>query len=140
MPTTTYGTDVTRVNGLQCTAGTLYGLNAKLFKVTVKDTSGTAVNIQAQDDAVDEAVEQIVKEINPLAFFVADANGGVMHFVCDVSASSTDIQHRIRQIGALTPAVRTGDTTFTYAVTEVGPGYIDISGTTVTDPTSFTTA
>jgi hypothetical protein len=133
-------TAFTRVNGLACTAGTLYGLNVKLFKVVVKNTSAAAQNIQAEDDAVNEVVEQIVKEVSPLAFFVADANGGVMHLVTDVSLSATDLQHRIRQIGAATPAVRTGSTTFTYAVTSVGPNTIDISGTTVTDPTSFTTA
>ena len=131
---------VTRVNGLACTAGTLYGLNAKVFKITVKNTSAAAVNIQAEDDAVNETVEQIVNELNPLAFFVVDANGGVMHIITDVSTSATDLQHRIRQIGAATPAVRTGVSTFTYAVTAVGPNSVDISGTVVADPTSFTTA
>lgn len=130
---------ITRVNGLACTAGTLYGLNAKLFKVVVKNTSAVAQNIQAQDDAVDEVVEQIVKEVNPLAFFVVDANGGVIHLVTDVLASADDLQHRIRQIGADSPAVRLTDTTFTYDTTTTGPGSVDISGTVVTDAVSLTT-
>ena len=64
----------TRINGLACTAGTIYPMNSKLFLCTVKNTSGTAVDISAEDDTVEETVEQIVKEVNPLAFFVANDN------------------------------------------------------------------
>lgn len=128
----------TRVNGLQCTAGTLYGLNSKLFKVTVKNTGGVAQNIQTQDDAVDEVVEQIVKEINPLAFFVVDGNGGVIHVVTDVGQSAAGLQHRIRLIGGSATSTD-GNKTFTYAASSVGPGTVDCSGTTVEDAVSFTT-
>lgn len=129
---------VTRVNGLACTAGTLYALNSKLFKVTVKNTSGTAQNIQAEDDAVDEVVEQLVKEINPLAFFVVDGNGGVMHIVTDVNQSAAGLQHRLRLIGGSATS-SDGNKTFTYAVSSVGPNTIDCSGTTVETAVSFTT-
>lgn len=131
---------LTRTTGLACTAGTIYPLNSKLFLCTVKTTGASAVDISAEDDAVDEVVEQIVKEVNPLAFFVANDNTGKIYLVMDYNASATDLQHRIRQIGSDTPAVRTGNTTFTYSVTSVGPNDKDISGTTVTDATSFTTA
>jgi hypothetical protein len=131
---------VTRINGLACTAGTIYPLNSKLFLCTVKIANGTALDVSAEDDAVNEVVEQIVKEINPLAFFVANDDTGKIYLVMDFNASATDLQHRIRQIGADTPAVRTGATTFTYSVTSVGPNDRDISGTTVTDASSFTTA
>jgi len=130
----------TRINGLACTAGTIYPMNSKLFLCTVKNTSGTAVDISAEDDTVEETVEQIVKEVNPLAFFVANDNTGKIYLVMDYNASATDLQHRIRQIGADSAAVRTGVSTFTYSVTSVGPNDKDISGTTVTDATSFTTA
>lgn len=131
---------VTRVNGLACTAGTIYPLNSKLFQVVVKNTSGTAQNIQGQDDVVDEVVEAIVKEVAPLAFFVVDGNGGVVHLVTDVSASAADLQHRIRQIGATAAATSAdGNLTFTYAVTSLPTGGVDISGTTVTDAVTFVT-
>lgn len=130
----------TRINGLACTAGTIYPMNSKLYLCTVKNTSNTAVDVSAEDDTVDETVEQIVKEINPLAFFVANDNTGKIYLVMDYNTSATDLQHRIRQIGADSAAVRTGVNTFTYSVTSVGPNDKDISGTTVADATSFTTA
>lgn len=129
---------VTRVNGLQCTAGTLYALNCKLFKVTVKNTSSVAQNIQTQDDAVDEVVEQLVKELNPLAFFVVDGNGGVIHLVTDVNQSAGGLQHRIRLIGGSATSTD-GNKTFTYGVSSVGPANVDCSGTIVEDAVSFTT-
>lgn len=130
----------TRVNGLACTAGTLYPLNCKVFQVVVKDTSGVAQNIQGQDDAVDEVVEMLVKELNPLAFFVVDGNGGVVHLVTDVNQSAAGLQHRIRQLGATAPATSAdGNKTFTYSVTALATGNVDISGTTVTDAVTIST-
>ena len=75
-----------------------------------------------------------------MAFFVANDNTGKIYLVMDYNASAADLQHRIRQIGADSTAVRTGVSTFTYSVTSVGPNDKDISGTTVADATSFTTA
>jgi hypothetical protein len=114
---------VTRVNGLACTVGTLYSLNAKAFLVTVKNAAASARDLRAEDDAVDETVERIVKEINPLMFFVTDSTAGTMHIVTDVSLSASDIQTRIRNLG-----------------TAVGPNDIDVTGTTVTLATSITAA
>ena len=92
-----------RINGLRNLAGTVYSDNAKCFLITVKNTSATAINLIAEDGdspfTVDEAVEQIVKEINPLAFFVTDSAAGTIMAVTDVSASEADFQHRIRTIG-----------------------------------------
>ena len=131
---------ITRVNGLACTAGTIYPLNSKLFQVVVQDTATAPINIQAQDDAVDEIVEMLVKEVNPLAFFVVNGNGGVLHLVTDVNQSAAGLQHRIRQLGATSPATSAdGNKTFTYAVTALLTGGIDISGTTVTDAVTFVT-
>ena len=115
--------DVTRVHGLACTVGTLYSLNAKAFLVTVKNAAAAAQDLRAEDDAVDETVEMIVKEVNPLMFFVTDSTAGTMHIVTDVSKSAADIQARIRSLG-----------------TAVGPNDIDVTGTTVADAASITVA
>lgn len=112
-----------RVNGLACTVGTLYSLNAKAFLVTVKDAATSAIDLRAEDDAVDEAVEMIIKELNPLMFFVTNSAAGTMHIVTDVSLSAADIQTRIRNLG-----------------TAVGPNAIDVTGTTVAAAASITVA
>jgi hypothetical protein len=115
--------DITRVNGLACTVGTLYSLNAKAFLVTVKNAAASARDLRAEDDAVDETVEMIVKELNPLIFFVTDSSAGTIHLITDVSLSASDIQTRIRNLG-----------------TVVGPNNIDVTGTTVADAASITVA
>ena len=114
---------VTRVNGLACTVGTLYSLNAKAFLVTVKNAAAAAQDLRAEDDAVDEAVEMIVKELNPLMFFVTDSAAGTMHIVMDINKTAADLQARIRALG-----------------TKVGPNNIDVTGTTVADAVSITVA
>ena len=115
--------DITRVNGLACTVGTVYSLNAKAFLVTVKNAAASARDLRAEDDAVDETVEMIVKELNPLMFFVTDSSAGTIHLITDVSLSAADIQTRIRNLG-----------------TVVGPNNIDVTGTTVADAASITIA
>ena len=115
--------DITRVNGLACTVGTVYSLNAKAFLVTVKNAAASARDLRAEDDAVDETVEMIVKELNPLMFFVTDSSAGTIHLITDVSLSASDIQTRIRNLG-----------------TVVGPNNIDVTGTTVADAASITIA
>jgi hypothetical protein len=114
---------VTRVNGLACTVATLYSLNAKAFLVTVKNAAASARDLRAEDDAVNETVEMIVKEINPLMFFVTDSAAGTMHIIADVSLSAADLQTRIRNLG-----------------TAVGPNSVDVTGTTVALGTAITIA
>jgi len=122
---------LTRVNGLAVTVGTLYNLNANAFLITVKDTSASAIDLRAEDDAVDEAVEQIIKELNPLMFFVTNSAAGTIHVVMDKSINSaSELQTRIRRIG-----IDSGATT-----TSIGPNDIDISGTTVAAAASITVA
>lgn len=127
----------TRTNGLACTAGTIYPLNCSLHLVQVKSYGDSAVDISAEDDAVDETVEAIVKEVNPLAFFVQNSSSGNIYLVTDKSVSSGDLQHRIRQIGATGTTVRLTGDTFTYSNTAIGPNSKDISATTVTSASSF---
>ena len=121
--------EVTRVTGLQATVATLYNDNCNLFKITVKVAAGTAVDLRAEDDAVNETVEQIVKELNPLAYIVVDANTGLIYIIMDKAINSaSELQVRVRRIGK-----DAGATT-----TSIGPNDIDISGTTVELGTGFT--
>jgi len=123
-----YGMDFTRVNGLRNTVGTLYQDMVNLFKITVKVAAATAVDLRDEDDAMDEVVEAIVREINPLAFFVVNDNSGVIYVVMDKHINSaSELQVRIRRIGK-----DSGATT-----TSIGPNDIDISGTTVQDAVSM---
>jgi hypothetical protein len=113
-----------RVNGLACTVGTLYSLNANAFLITVKVAAGTAVDLRAEDDAVDEVVEMLVKELNPLMFFVTNSAAGTVHVVFDKNISSAaELQTRIRNMG-----------------TAVGANGIDVTGTTVALASSITIA
>lgn len=122
---------VTRVNGLRNLVGTMYMDNCNAYLITVKVAAGTAVDLQAEDDAMDETVEQILKEISPLAFYMPADNTGKIHVIMDKSVNdATELRTRIRNIGK--PASGT--------VTAVGPNNIDISGTTVSLATSLTIA
>ena len=122
---------VTRIHGLRNTVGTLYADNCNLYLITVKNASNSAIDLNAEDDGVDEVVEAIVKEINPLAFFVASDTSGKIHVVMDKSINNaSELQVRIRRIG-----LDSGATT-----TSIGPNDVDISGTTVVAGTSFTVA
>ena len=121
--------EVTRVNGLKATVATLYNDNCNLFKITVKVAAGTAVDLRAEDDAVNETVEQIVKELNPLAYFVVDADTGLIYIIMDKAINSaSELQIRVRRIGKDVDAT----------TTSIGPNDIDISGTTVELGTGFT--
>ena len=116
----------TRVNGSGLSvAATVYSPGATAFKIIVKIANGTAVDLRAEDDALDETVEQICKEINPLVYMTTNDNSGTMTVVCDSSASAGDIQSRIRIIGKAANYP-------TSTVTAVGPNTIDTSGTLVT--------
>ena len=119
---------VTRVNGSGLfTAGNVFS-NGHLFafKILVKIANGTAVDLRAEDDAINEVVEAICKEINPLIYHTTDDDSGTITVVCD-TFENLGLQHRIRMIG--------GDwtrSTNAYAVSAVGPNNIDTSGTLVT--------
>ena len=105
---------VTRVVGLNATAGTLYSVNAKAYLVTVQNASNSNIDLRAEDDAVDEAVEMIVKELNPLMYLVTNSAAGTIHVVMDERSNAADMQQRIRNLG-----------------TAVGPNDIDVTGSDV---------
>jgi len=113
---------VTRVTGLRNTVGTLYMDNCNMFVIQVQNVSNSNRDLRAEDDAVDEAVEYIVKELNPLAFFVVDASTGLIYVVMDKNINSaSELQVRIRNMG-----------------TAVGVNSIDVTGTDVTLATALT--
>ena len=116
----------TRVNGSgKSAAGDVHYPGAFAFKILVKIANGTAVDLRAEDDAIDETVEQICKEINPLIYHTTNDNSGTMTVVCDNSVTAADLQTRIRTIG-------TAANYPTSTVTAVGPNNIDTSGSLVT--------
>ena len=115
---------VTRVNGLRNTVGTLYMDNCNMFVIQVQNVSNANIDLRAEDDAVNEVVELLVKELNPLAFWVVDANTGLIYVVMDKAINSaSELQVRIRNFGAT-----------------VGANGIDVRGTDVTLATSLTLA
>ena len=116
----------TRVNGSgKSAAGDVHYPGAFAFKILVKIANGTAVDLRAEDDALDETVEQICKEINPLIYHTTNDNSGTMTVVCDNSVTAADLQARIRLIGKASNYP-------TSTVTAVGPNNIDTSGSLVT--------
>jgi hypothetical protein len=121
---------VTRQTGLQATVGTVYKPNCNIYLFTIKKGDTVAVDLRAEDDAVNETVEQIIKEFNPAAYFITDSNAGTMHMILDKSQNSaSELQIQLRRIG---DSVDDGST--------VGPNAIDISGSTVAAAASFTVA
>jgi hypothetical protein len=123
--------DARRTVGLKAAAGTLYQPNCNCYKLVVEDTSNTAIDLRGEDDAVNEVVEAIIKELNPLAYFTVNDASGTMHLVMDKNISdATELQARIRTIGK-----DSGATT-----TSIGPNDIDISGSDVSAASSITIA
>jgi hypothetical protein len=87
--------------------------------------------LQAEDDAMDEVVEMIIKELNPMAFYMPADSSGKIHVIMDKGINdATELRTRIRQIGKDAGA----------STTSVGGNDVDISGTTVTLATSLTLA
>ena len=89
----------------------------------MQNASNSNIDLRAEDDAVDEAVEEILGEINPLMFTVKDNNSGQIHIITDRNLSAADIQQRIRNLG-----------------TAVGPNDVDVTGTDCTEATDITVA
>lgn len=130
--------------GTQTTAGTLYGVNAKLHVITVNNSVAIRANLVPDSGLTGGVIESIVDELNPLAYFTTGStvtNQANIFVITDKHISSSDIQHRVRQLGANTAATRINGTSFTYAntaITSSGGNLIDISGTQVVEGTSFT--
>lgn len=120
-----------RVNGdfNAFTEGQLYSIaQLKAILVEVKDAGASAVSLANEDSdgqgEVDQAVALIVKEFQPLMYYVGGAAHNEIHAIVDGHAIDMDtLQLRIRHLG-----------------TAIGAGPVDVSGTTVTIGTSLTVA
>jgi hypothetical protein len=121
--------------GTQTIKNTLYSSALALHVVEIKNSVAIRGNLIAETDLVGGVVDSIISEVNPLAYVVGGVSssnaGGNLFLVTDETVSSSDLQHRIRQIGANTAATRLTATTFTYANTAVSERAVDISGTVV---------
>jgi hypothetical protein len=109
----------TRVNGFgQYTTGTLRSVYQQ--KAFIIDAGG---DLQTEDDGADEAVEAIIREVQPLMYFVPSAGNGIIHVIVDGHAvDAASLQARIRALGA------------------IGPNAYDATGATVTLGTSIVVA
>tara|TARA_Y100000389_G_scaffold32134_1_gene27312 strand:- start:5386 stop:5775 length:390 start_codon:yes stop_codon:yes gene_type:complete len=118
---------ITRVHGSGLsTAGNVFSNGSVFaFKILVKVANGTAVDLRAEDDAIDEVVEAICKEVNPLIYHTTNDASGTMTVVCDTLDGAAGLQARIRTIGIAANYP-------TSTITTVGPNNIDVSGTLVT--------
>jgi len=95
----------TRVNGAEFTeVGTLYSTSQiDAYKLTIRSTSdgttNTPVDLTADDGEVEGSVEQLMREISPLMYYVDDASTGVVHVIVDNHANTAaSLTSRIGQI------------------------------------------
>jgi hypothetical protein len=121
--------EVTRSTGTShMTVGVQHEVGCHCYLLTVQNASNTAIDLRAEDDAVNEAVEAIIMEIAPLAYFITDSAAGTVALIMDKNIDDhTELQTRIRRIG-----VDSGAST-----TSIGPNDIDISGSDVLPIRSF---
>ena len=115
--------EVTRVTGTShMTVGVQHETGCHCYLLTVQNASNTAIDLRAEDDAVNEAVEAIIMEIAPLAYFITDSAAGTVALIMDKNIDDhTELQTRIRRIGKDSGA----------STTSIGPNDIDISGSDV---------
>lgn len=115
------------VGTLNGTSGAQVGASIKLYLITIKDGSNSAVDIRSEDDATNEVFEKILQSLpqGVLAYYAANAGTGVISVICD---------------GVNAPAASVVQTALRALGTTVGANSIDVSGTTVADGVSFTVA
>ena len=87
----------TRVNGFGAYAtGTLVSLYQ--LKAFIIDAGG---DLQTEDDGADEAVEAIIREVQPLMYYTVTAGTGVIHMIIDGHAvDAATLQIRVRAVAA----------------------------------------
>lgn len=91
----------TRVNGAGFTSvGVLYSTSQlDAYLITIKDDSDTAIDLRADDGTVEGKVEQLMREISPLMYYVTDADTGLVHVIVDNHANTAaSLQSRVRNI------------------------------------------
>ena len=104
------------------TVGVQHEVGCHCYLLTVQNAGDTAIDLRAEDDALNETVEALIMDLNPLAYFVTDSNAGTVMLIMDKNFDDhADLQARIRRIGK-----DSGATT-----TSIGPNDIEISGSDV---------
>ena len=85
----------TRVNGSgQYLTGTV--VSVVQLKAFIIDAGA---DLQTEDDGIDEAVEQVIREVQPLMYFTPSAGNGIVHVIVDGHAVDADtLQARIRNM------------------------------------------
>jgi hypothetical protein len=106
----------TRVNGSgQFLQGTIYSVEQlKAFLIDA------GADISAQDDGVDEAMEQVIREVQPLMYYSTGSDGTITVVVDGHAVDADTLQARIRNM-------------------DTGSGY-RFNAATVTAATSLTAA
>ena len=134
---------VTRVAGTQANVGILYSPNCNIYLFTIKKADGEAIDLRSDDGStsvagvnsvlINSVVEQVVKEFNPLAYFITNTSAGTMHMVLDKNQNSaSELQVQLRRIGL--------DQSKIDGSTIIGPNETDISASTVVAASSITVA
>jgi hypothetical protein len=99
--------EVTRVNGAgSSSVGTLYGTaQLKAYFVTLRSTSNgsnTAIDLRSDDGVVEGKVEQIMRELSPLMYFVTDSSAGTFSIIVDGHANNaTSIAERLESLSGV---------------------------------------
>jgi hypothetical protein len=107
----------------------MYSPSVNAFLFTIKKGDTVAVDLRAEDDAVNETVEVIVREFNPLTYYITDDASGKIHVILDKGNTAAELQIRLRRIA---DSNDDGST--------VGANLVDISGSTVAAAASITVA
>jgi hypothetical protein len=120
-----------RINGSATQVGVLYSPNCNLYNIYVR-TASAAVNLQTEDSSggdkvINGVIESIVKELNPLAWFVDAASTGLIRIVLDKNADEAAINSQV-VAAELTTRLR--------RLSPVGPNAVVITGTSVWPATS----
>ena len=91
----------TRVNGSGFyTGGTLVSVaQLKAIKIEIKDASA-AIDCSSLDDGVDELVEAVVREVQPLMYVLAGTGStGIIHAIVDGHAvDATSLTNRVKKV------------------------------------------
>ena len=117
---------ISRVNGFGNYVVGSYRSSANIgaYLLTVKNASNAAVDIRAEDDGANEAVEAIMMATNAIGSSFTDSNAGTATLLVDGSQhDAASLQAVIRGLG-----------------TAVGPNNIDMSLSTVVAASTLTAA
>jgi len=80
------------------TVGNVYSVvQLKAFVVTVKDDSNTAIDLRSYDAAYGSELDLLIRELQPLMYFVTNDNSGTIHMIVDGHAvTAASLQARVR--------------------------------------------